>query len=64
VAVETGLIRGFATTAPSRDTDLAGYGELCALYVDPDHWGRGIGMTLVSAARSRLVELGFGNAHL
>ena len=33
------------------------YGELCALYVDPDHWGRGIGVALVSAARARLFDL-------
>lgn len=64
VAVETGLIRGFATTAPSRDPAKVGYGELCALYVDPDHWGRRIGMALVAAARDRLAELGFGNAYL
>ena len=64
VAVERGEIRGFATTAPSRDADLAGYGELLALYVDPDDWGRGIGMALVSAARDRLAGLGFGNALL
>src|SRR5215467_934223 len=64
VAVEAGAIRGFATTAPSRDADLAEYGELGALYVDPDYWGRGIGMALVSAARDRLVALGFGNALL
>jgi len=64
VAVEAGLIRGFATTAPSRDQDLAGHGELCALYVDPDYWGRGMGMALVSAARDRLVGMGFTNALL
>jgi GNAT superfamily N-acetyltransferase len=64
VAVEAGLIRGFATTAPSRDPDLAGHGELFALYVDPDYWGRGMGMALVSAARHRLVGLGFANALL
>ena len=64
VAVETGLILGFATTAPSRDPDMVGYGELCALYVDPDHWGRRIGVALVSAARDRLAELGFGDAYL
>src|SRR5580698_9535630 len=64
VAVEAGLIRGFATTAPSRDPDLAGHGELCALYVDPDYWGRGMGMALVSAARDRLVRMGFTNALL
>jgi GNAT superfamily N-acetyltransferase len=64
VAVEAGLIRGFATTAPSRDSDLAGYAELCALYVDPDHWGQGVGKALISAARERLVALGFRNALL
>jgi GNAT superfamily N-acetyltransferase len=64
VAVEDGLIYGFATTAPSRDPDLAEHGELCALYVDPEQWGRGIGIALVSAARARLRELGFRNAAL
>jgi GNAT superfamily N-acetyltransferase len=64
VAIEEGEIRGFATTAPSRDADLAGYGELFALYVDPDYWGRGIGVALVSAARDRLAALGFENALL
>ena len=64
VAVEAGLIRGFATTAPSRDSDLVDYGELYALYVDPDSWGCGIGAALVSAARNRLAERGFANALL
>jgi GNAT superfamily N-acetyltransferase len=64
VAVEDGLIQGFATTAPSRDPDLGDYGELCALYVDPQQWGRGIGVALVSAARAQLVELGFRRAFL
>jgi GNAT superfamily N-acetyltransferase len=64
VAVEEGLIQGFATTAPSRDSNLAGHGELYALYVDPEQWGRGIGVALVSAARARLFNLGFRNAVL
>jgi GNAT superfamily N-acetyltransferase len=64
VAVEEGLIHGFATTAPSREPDLPDHGELCALYVDPEQWGRGFGMALVSAARARLFELGFRNAVL
>jgi GNAT superfamily N-acetyltransferase len=34
-------------------------GELCALYVDPDCWGRGVGAALVSAARARLFDRGF-----
>jgi GNAT superfamily N-acetyltransferase len=64
VAVEEGLIHGFATTAPSRETDLPGHGELWALYVDPEQWGRGIGLALVSAARANLFALGFRNAVL
>lgn len=64
VAVEEGLIRGFAATAPSRDPDLPQHGELCALYVDPEQWGRGMGVALVEAARARLAGLGFRHAFL
>jgi GNAT superfamily N-acetyltransferase len=64
VAVAEGSILGFATTAPSRDPDLEEYGELCALYVDPEQWGRDIGVALVTAARGRLFEFGFRNALL
>lgn len=64
VATESGGIRGFATTAPAQDPKMSGYGELCALYVDPDHWGRGVGVALVSAARKRLFDLGFRSAIL
>lgn len=64
VAGDGGVIQGFATTAPSRDGDLPEHGELCALYVDPEHWGRGIGLALVSAARARLFERGFRRAIL
>jgi len=64
VAVEEGLVHGFATTAPSRDPDLPGHGELYALYVDPEQWTRGIGVALISAARTRLFRLGFRNAVL
>jgi GNAT superfamily N-acetyltransferase len=64
VAVDDGRIVGFASIMPARDVDLAGQGELCALYVDPDVWGKGIGLALVSAARTRLVEMGFGQASL
>jgi GNAT superfamily N-acetyltransferase len=64
LAVEAGAVLGFATTAPSREPDLPGPGELWALYVDPDYWGRGIGAALMSAARARLSGLGFRNAML
>lgn len=64
VAVEEGLIRGFGTTMPSREPDLPDHGELCALYVDPEYWGRGFGFALVSAARAGLFALGFRKSFL
>jgi GNAT superfamily N-acetyltransferase len=58
------LVYGFATIAPAHDEDLPGQGELCALYVDPKHWGRGIGLALLAAARTQLFELGYRRALL
>jgi GNAT superfamily N-acetyltransferase len=64
VAVSDGSIVGFASTMPARDSDLAGYGELCALYVDPDHWGRRFGVALVEASCGWLAQSGFERAAL
>jgi GNAT superfamily N-acetyltransferase len=64
VALHGKTIIGFATTATARDFELPRLGELCALYVDPDNWGRGVGTALVSAARATLVSLGFQHAIL
>lgn len=59
VAAQEGAIYGFAATAPARESDALDGGELCALYVDPDWWGCGVGAALVSDARARLFGLGF-----
>lgn len=64
VAVASGNISGFATTAHARDDDVAGLGELCALYVDPAAWGSGVGRALVEAAREQLAGQGFRSAVL
>lgn len=64
VAVEGDAILGFATVAPARDADARGSGELCALYVDPESWGRHVGRALVEQSRCRLLELGFDDAIL
>lgn len=67
VAVEEGMtpaILGFATTMPVTDSEMPGYGELCALYVDPQCWKQGFGVALVSAARAQMWEHGFRNAIL
>ncbi len=59
-----GDIRGFATIMPSRDLDTPNHGELCALYVDPEGWGRGYGVALIRAARSHLSGSGLSSAIL
>jgi GNAT superfamily N-acetyltransferase len=41
-----------------------GNGELYAIYVDPRHWGTGIGRELLHAGESRLRELGHSSAFL
>lgn len=64
VAVDDGIICGFATTSPARDDDATHCGELCALYVDPDWWSRGVGAALIGAARRKLVELTYQDAIL
>jgi GNAT superfamily N-acetyltransferase len=64
VAAEGDAIYGLATTMPCRDEDLPDYGELCALYVDPEQWGRGVGAALIAAARGHLVQRGFQDASL
>ncbi|HEV2215301.1 MAG TPA: GNAT family N-acetyltransferase [Terracidiphilus sp.] len=64
VAVEGDAIVGFATTSPSRDEDLSDYGELGALYVEPERWGSGVGRELMAAARGQLAGQGFKDALL
>lgn len=64
VAEDSGAILGFATAAPSRDSDLPSYGELYALYADPDHWNQGVGVALITAARDHLTQSGFQQALL
>jgi ribosomal protein S18 acetylase RimI-like enzyme len=64
VAVESGVIQGFATIAQAKDYDGRSGAELNALYVHPDCWGRGIGAALESAARASLFQLGYRSAFL
>ena len=64
VAVERDVICGFATTLPASYEGMPGFGLLGALYVDPDHWSRGIGRALLQAARSQLRKQRFDHAVL
>jgi ribosomal protein S18 acetylase RimI-like enzyme len=53
VAVGHDSVVGFCELAATRDLDGApDVGEVMALYVHPDHWRRGAGEALVSAALS------------
>ena len=38
--------------------------ELCALHVDPDAWGRGVGGALIAQARADLAAAGVTEAHV
>jgi GNAT superfamily N-acetyltransferase len=62
VAERDGVVVGFVSVGASRDDD--GCGELFAIYVDPDHWGTGVGRELVEAGEERLRELGHTEAIL
>jgi ribosomal protein S18 acetylase RimI-like enzyme len=62
VAVDGRAILGFATSGQSPDAPRSG--ELMALYVDPDHWRRGVGRALLQDARARLADRGFRHARL
>ena len=64
LAEEAGSILGFITTSHSRDSDLPRHAEVCALYVDPPHWGRGIGRSLMDAARNGFIRGSYREAFL
>jgi ribosomal protein S18 acetylase RimI-like enzyme len=55
VAERDGAVVGFVTAGPSRDPFAEpGAGEVYAIYVDPDMWGRGIGSSLLARATEDL----------
>lgn len=65
VAEERGRVVGFAVTGPSQDADAdERTGELYALYLDPERFGRGIGKRLLDHAVEDLRERGFRTATL
>ena len=65
VAADGDVVIGWASFGSSRDPDReAGTGELRALYVHPEHWGRGAGRALVQHVVEELLELGYREATL
>jgi ribosomal protein S18 acetylase RimI-like enzyme len=61
VAEAAGSVAGFVSVGPARGEDA---GELYAIYVDPAHWGAGLGQALIQEAESRLASAGFDEAIL
>jgi GNAT superfamily N-acetyltransferase len=64
VAVDGSTICGLTTTGLCRDIDLANFGELVTIYVDPAYMRTGVGRLLMSAARERLRRVGVMQASL
>lgn len=63
VAEVRGEIVGFATVAAAPEP-VSHQGQLYAIYLLAEHWGRGLGHRLHEAAMAALAELGFAEAVL
>ena len=48
VIVDDGVVVGFAAAGPEHDGRAAGVGELYAINLDPQVWGRGLGRALLA----------------
>lgn len=65
VAEQESVVVGFVAVGPSRDPFAdRGTGEVYAIYVDPDLWGRGIGSSLMAQAVDDLRAQGHTSATL
>ena len=64
VAVVGGDVVGFCQFGVPRDEAAANAGELYALNLLPDCWGRGLGTVLLRAAAERLRVRGYSEAYL
>ena len=60
----TGKPVGFIVIGPADGDPEASEGEVYAINVDPDHWGRGVGTLLLDAGIAALTEEGFTTAVL
>lgn len=66
VAELDGQVVGWIAVGPCRDQDRSGaeWGEVQALYVLADHWGKGIGTALWQTGSERLFDQGYGRLSL
>ena len=64
VAEDAGRVTGFVLVGGEELEADAARGQVYALYVDPEHWRRGVGGALLVAACDRLRAAGFDDAVL
>jgi len=64
VVVDDGGVVGFAAAGPEHDGGTAGVGELYAINIDPQAWGRGLGRALLRDMTAELTGLGHREAVL
>jgi len=65
IVAEAPPVVGFCSLSASRDSDCEpATGEITAIYLDPQHWRRGVGRQLVVAAVARAQERGYRNLTL
>jgi GNAT superfamily N-acetyltransferase len=66
VAADGDEVCGFANFGPTRDDDAddSQIGEVRAIYLVPEVWGKGFGRQLMAAALERLAQAGFAEATL
>lgn len=65
VAAEGDTVLGWISASRSRDVNASqSTGEIWAVYVDPGHWGQGVGRALCAAADEELRKQGFTDVTL
>ena len=66
VADDNGVLAGFADVGRSRDDDAVSgkVGEVNAIYLAPEAWGKGLGRELMAAALTHLARLGYDEVTL
>lgn len=64
VAEKEGRLLGFVWVRPVRGDEDAETGEVASIYADPEHWRRGVGRGLMTAALAKLASAGFTTAVL
>ena len=64
VLVDGAKYMGIATVHAARDQEYAGWGEVVAVYMQPEYFGRGLGERILRGAERLLTEMGHDDIYL